>query len=357
MVSFWQPHLLYLKRAPHAALYVEIDAVEGTGPSDSEIDRLRGFLERYCDKPDGVHIVVDSHIPASAVEGKSEESLALKYLDGPPVVPTTAQPAFLYIFYYDSGFCNGADYRAAWEDARSGGTIPWDISAELWRGGTNPWEGYEHPRAATPVRKPHITLLPYPGAVFIDRRYGPWGHAMWDLFLLHEIGHVLGLARDLDHGDGMHCNDMQCLMNEKARVEFLGWLSGEERPHYQHDLCDRCRCELDHYRNLPADPGLSFAGPLLVRSEGDYHVLSLPGFVELYIGSLAQLDPRAVLKDAHRHSAHLRHGGLWVNLRVGLIGEHNRDALTAALKHARHDPYAPVRRIAEREARSGVLND
>ena len=198
--------------------------------------------------------------------------------------------------------------------------------------------------------KPHVRLLPYPCVIFIDRRYDPWGHDMWDLLLLHEVGHVLGLARGLDHSDGMHCDDTRCLMNEKARMGFFRWLIGRDRPQYQHDICEQCRRELSRYKDLPADPDLRFVGPLLICSEGDYHVLSLPGFVELYVGPLERLEPARVLEDAHGLSPNLRSGGVWVSYRSGLTGEQAGEVLSAALGHAGSDPYELIRKIAQRQA-------
>jgi hypothetical protein len=349
MVSFWQPHLLYLKSVPHASLYVEIDAVEGAEPGRFEIDRLKTFLERYCDKPDGIEVALGAPIPASEAQGESEQSLALKHLDGPPPGSIEKQPAFLYVLFYDSRLCGSENDEGEGSGRWAKGPFPLTAVANRWNGISSPWRR-EHGRGKkVKARKPHVNLLPYPGVIFIDRQYDPWGHAMWDLFLLHEAGHLLGLARGLDHGDGMHCSDKRCLMNEKARMGFLSWLVGRERPQYQHDLCDRCKSELEGYRALHPDPGLGFLGPVLVRSEGDYHVLSLPGFVELYVGQLESLMPASVLKDARRVAANLEDGGVWVSYRTELGEERDYAALTAALRHACYDPYELVRRIAERQ--------
>lgn len=348
--SFWRPYLLYLKDMPHSSLYVEIDAVEGTEPGRSDLERLRTFLEQYCDKPDGIDIALGPPIPASAAEGESEASLALKYLDGPPAGETEQQPAFLYILYYDSRLCGSSDGRADGGGPGGTGWLRWSGIANRWNGIADTWGLDRNHPTSIEAKKPHIRLLPYPSVIFIDRHYDPWGHDMWDLFLLHEVGHVLGLARGLDHGDGMHCDDPRCLMNAKARMGFFRWLIGRDRPRYQHDLCEKCTFELRRYRDLPADPDLRFVGPLLVRSERAYHVLSLPGFVELYVGPLERLEPGRVLKDAHDLSANLRTGGVWVNYRSGLTGGQAGEALSAALRHAGRDPYELIRRIAERQA-------
>jgi hypothetical protein len=296
-------------------------------------------------------------IPASEAQGESEQSLALKHLDGPPAQAIGKQPAFLYILFYDSRLCGSKDDDGGDPGRWAGGPFPLTAVANRWNGISSPWRRDHGRGKRVEARKPHVNLLPYPGAIFIDKQYDPWGHAMWDLFLLHEVGHLLGLARGLDHGDGMHCSDKRCLMNEKARMGFLRWLVGRDRPRYQHDLCDRCKGELESYKTLRPDPDLGFLGPLMVRSEGDYHVLSLPGFVELYIGQIEWLIPASVLEDARQLSVNLRDGGVWVNYRVALAEDRDYEALAAALRHACHDPYELVRRIAERQRLTAGLPD
>jgi hypothetical protein len=314
-VSFWHPYLLYLKAAPHSSIYVEIDAVEGAEPEEAEIARLVGFLETYCRKPDGIVIGRGPAIPRLAAAGESEESLALRYLDGPPPDIAAGDPAFIYILYYDSTVLKQGE-----------------------------------PSIGTAPVKPHVRLLPYPAAIFVDRYYNPWGHEMWDLFVMHEMGHLLGLTKNLAHGDGMHCDDRNCLMNEKGRIGLLGWLLGRDRPRSQDDLCARCRQDLEAYLKIEAEPGLRFSGPVLIRSGRGYHVISLPGFVELYVGSLGKLDYRDILVDARRASAGLRGGGsVWVYYREAADTDGRNTRVPSALENARSDPYELVRRIAERE--------
>jgi hypothetical protein len=40
-IMSWSPHLLFLNRAPHDSLYVEVDAVAGTEPSDEVLEALK----------------------------------------------------------------------------------------------------------------------------------------------------------------------------------------------------------------------------------------------------------------------------------------------------------------------------
>ena len=52
--------------------------------------------------------------------------------------------------------------------------------------------------------------------------------------------------------------------------------------HQQKDFCELCKSDLEVARAGGADPRLKFMGPVMVRSENDYHVLSLPAFVKLH---------------------------------------------------------------------------
>ena len=40
------PQLLYLQSFPHRSLYVEMDAVEGAEPSETELGKVRTFLHQ-----------------------------------------------------------------------------------------------------------------------------------------------------------------------------------------------------------------------------------------------------------------------------------------------------------------------
>jgi hypothetical protein len=70
------PDLLYLRPSPYSRLLVEVDAVEGCVPKESELQNLRDFLSKYCDKPDGIEIVRSDVIPAKAAKGLSSRACA-----------------------------------------------------------------------------------------------------------------------------------------------------------------------------------------------------------------------------------------------------------------------------------------
>src|SRR5262249_43511308 len=96
---FGSLHLLYLHGAPHASLYVEVDAVEGTEPSDATLARLKEFLSTYCDKPAGITVARGTLIPREEAIGYSPQALASRYCQGPPVGDSNSPPAFIEILY------------------------------------------------------------------------------------------------------------------------------------------------------------------------------------------------------------------------------------------------------------------
>jgi len=82
-------------------------------------------------------------------------------------------------------------------------------------------------------------------------------------------------------------------MYESYRVNILPF-----RKHQQKELCELCKGDLEAARAGGADPKLKFMGPVMVRSEKDYHVLSLPAFVKLHFGPLMSIEWKDVLEEA-----------------------------------------------------------
>ncbi len=100
--AYWKPQLLYLEANPYAEVYVELDSVEGCQPSAAAVRKLGDFLATYCDKPGGVHLVPGAVIPRKAALGVAPQTLADKYMIGPPPTKAGPQPAFMCILFYDS---------------------------------------------------------------------------------------------------------------------------------------------------------------------------------------------------------------------------------------------------------------
>ncbi len=90
---------------------------------------------------------------------------------------------------------------------------------------------------------------------------------------------------------------------------------------------------------------LSFKGPIMVRSEKDYHVLALPGFMKLHFGPLDTVNWQDVLKEARKQVAKLspQPQSVAVMMSQPEQGGVNDAQLKRAIQNARKDPCATVR--------------
>jgi hypothetical protein len=264
LTSFWQPQLLYILPSPHSRLYVEVDAVEGCQPSDATLNKLRDFLSTYCNKPDGIEIVRGDVIPAATARGIPLRALARKFINGPPDDNSASAPAYLYVLFCDPALCDKSSLAGA--DRPTVNTT-------------------SHHEPA--VRRPHVDFLPYPPVMYINPRYGP-KNVQNDL-LIHEAGHELGLAGRATNAYAYHCLDKKCLMNWTLRYHISRFLLGMD-PINQHQLCALCIAQLTESAKQSPPQNLRFVGPVLVRSENDYYVLSLPDRVKVIVGNLTEKD-------------------------------------------------------------------
>jgi hypothetical protein len=102
--------------------------------------------------------------------------------------------------------------------------------------------------------------------------------------------------------------------------------------------------ELEHRSAEPPVPNLRFVGPVLVRSETNYHVLTLPDRVKVGIGNLAEqdcLDFAAAIR-AERPAAGRPDRGL----RVDVLGKTDAYTDSAQLKETvRRLSSAFIRRL------------
>jgi len=274
-IMSWSPHLLFLNRAPHDSLYVEVDAVAGTEPSDEVLEALEKFLRQYCDKPRGITVMRDDTIPRSAAVGYNNQALALQYVDGPPST-SNGSPAFLYVLYYDSA-------------------LQVDPSTPLRA-------AHQHVRLRTESRyvapeNPHVNLQPYPAAIYVDRRYLRLMPRIFEeLTIRHEAAHVLGLTRNSAHGAEYHCMRKSCLMAPHLNIGFFRFIRGQN-PLSQTNFCDACKSDLTQRTAEPAR-NVRFVGPALVRFEKEYQVASLPAEIKLSAGAAAHFEIAKFLEQA-----------------------------------------------------------
>lgn len=306
-LSFWKPHMMYLQSTPCDGLYVEIDAVEGSVPNEETIETLRQFLLRYCDKPRGIQIVCNAPIPLQDAQATRPELLALRYMDGPPHSEYIGRTAYLYVLFYDSSQLLGKRYRQA--------------------------------------VNPHAQLLPYPAAIYMDTRYIKKHHlSKYEAqLLLHEVGHILGLTWSQKRGDDWHCHcqNKSCLMYESYRVNILLFWK-----HQKKDFCELCKADLEAARHGEIDTRLKFMGPVMVRSEKGYHVLSLPAFVKLHFGPLESIEWRDVLEQARNETSRWAAQPDTVAVIMDSVKGMNPDELVSlhhAIENAKKDPCPTVR--------------
>lgn len=284
--ALWTPQLVYLNRAPHASLYVELGAVAGTEPSDAVVEQLREFLTRFCDKPGGIRIVRDKLIPRAEARGLSHNMLACRYLRGPQDYETTgpqdhgtnSNPAFMYILYYDSSLA-GSPF------AEQRGPVHKHLSLQHDFG----WVTTFNPRAR---------LLPYPGVIHVDRRFlRSCPSSLEGLMLTHEAGHLLGLAQNEMHGVNFHCTNRLCLMRAKLMIDLPRALFSAQKT-LQTNLCTSCQRDLSEWRTGMPATNVFFVGPVLIRVEDGYYVPSLPSELKLISGDPAKFDVPGFLKQA-----------------------------------------------------------
>lgn len=300
-LNFWKPHLLYLQSGECKSLHVELDAVEGCEPSQETVAALRHFLEQYCEKPESIQIVRNQPIPASDTRVTRPELVSLRHMNMPAPSFGKSASAYLHILFYDSSKLIHKRGRAI---------------------------------------NPHVQLVPYPSAIYIDTQYVK-AHQLADHIpeiLIHEVGHVLGLT--WSKNTWSHCSNKRCLMYRTYSVNRLAFGKKVAK-----GLCDKCKRLLIAAQTEEADPRLSFRGPIMVRSEESYHVLALPGFMKLHVGSLDTVNWQDVLQEARTQVSRLAPQPQTVAVMMSQPqqGGINDAQLRLAIASAKKDPCATVR--------------
>ncbi len=298
-------HLLLTHRDPYSKLWVEVDMVEGAEPDPADLAALEQFLIRSCDKPGGVVIHVDDRIPREEAASTYSRSLALRYLDG----PVESDQAFLYYLFYDSA-----------------------ISGE-------------------PESEPVCTILPFPGAVFVDHQFVvPQRHRPAQFrrrALQHEAAHALGLATNPSHSAGGHCLVEDCLMNAKLVFQYRRFLLGKD-PIAQKELCGECLADLAVSRSVRVGSELFYHDGYYVRSESNYHVLCLPGFLYVHWGPLRRLDRKALAEMRAQHADRIQQVQVDPTAYVSLERRH----VAAAIKAFAEDSFSAIQGLGERLAKA-----
>ena len=231
--TYMRPELLYLNHQPYGRLYVEVDTVEGVDVPEQWLDDLKSFLSKYCSKPDGIEIVRDPPVPISEVKGMPIGAASILCLDGPD--PNGGpRSAYLHVFCYEK-----------------------DVGLKA--------------ETKTPA---HVVSNCPTGVFFNAGHFRIFKGKTEESALKHELGHVLGLCRNPEHGDGIHCESQGCLMyKDPGMLSQFGLLFGAR---IEKHLCADCQRDIESWKSWEIDPKLAFKGPFLIRREDGYSVASLP---------------------------------------------------------------------------------
>lgn len=305
MPTWQRPELLYLQPRPHARLYVEIDRLEGIETKQGEkiLKAFEEFLRQYCDKPEGITFVQEKPIPLSEAKGIHPHALALKHIDGPRGFDD-ARTAYLYVLVYDS--------------KRMG------LDSAI---------------------RPHVSL-PYP-AVYFDVAYQSMFHEhMGVRAARHEAGHLLGLCKNTDHGDGAHCTNRNCLMGPLI-LSVSRWFLRLAPP--RQSLCKDCLADLAASKRYDSQERLRYFGALLVRQEDGYRVARLPLSTIL---SLKPIETSELLKARKRlqlTAAEYLKTHEWQSNLCFYLTERPKDLAghRAALERATRDPDPGAAKLAK----------
>jgi len=234
---------LYLSPAGPQRIVVEVDSVEGCEPPQTALDELGEFLHRYTSKE--VRYIRKPSIARSDAVGMPPEVLATRNARGAPADGNGASGSYLYLLFFE-----GESNR------RFAAYVPFDYSC----------------------------------AIFVNMNalaIKEWGPAEALRYILkHEAGHVLGLCRNLSHGDGVHCRNA-CLMQERGlTISISKWLIGSDyKSKPPTDLCADCRQDLIRIKERQTPSGMEFKGPVLVRHEQQYTVYTLPCHYHINLGN------------------------------------------------------------------------
>jgi len=302
------PEATYLRPAPYDRLYVKVDRVEGVSVDPRWLADLKAFLAAHCRKPRGIQMEQGKPIPLKAVKGYSPNQIAGMRIDGPPA--GAVRTAYLYVLFYDS--------------------------RKL---------GHKRPDS------PHVSYGDYPCAIYYDVAYARKEQPYFaPNALRHEAGHALGLCKNRAHGDGVHCSDKACLMY----WTFVLPRDWSHHPPVREELCKDCLNDLRQAQADRPDGRFFFAGPVLVRQEKSYWVLSYPGMVGLAFDRQHATDWRGLVHDYRvwiRTKGKTADGGVYA---VWQLRAQSRDAvsrLNQALERARKDPSPLVQDTAKEAQR------
>jgi predicted outer membrane lipoprotein len=206
-------------------LQIEVDYFAGFRPSEQALETLLAIAERYCEKPGGIRLVVDEQIPLPAKGERTRDALrelGRKHCG----LQASAGVLPLYILY--------ADYFPG------RGTL---ATAD----------------AALPSRGRIPSILMYREVIEANARLHISGTEIETHTLVHEFGHLLGLAENPAHqakNAAFHCTRPECAVAGGLTTGKAVWANFVYNPfrlifgNMPKDYCVECQADLRVYRKL-----------------------------------------------------------------------------------------------------------
>lgn len=194
----------------YQSLLIEIDWVAGYAPRKEALDALETCASRWCAKPEGIEVCIDEELPAASLpeNGVNEALLRQLHQAHASCAPWDESVYYLYVLYVP----RSSENKALAETF-------------LWGNG-------------------RVSIVVYRQAVDGEAVLGVSAGEVERLVLLHEFGHVLGLAGE--GGGGEHCDDPRCVMwkgfDKRSAVANLGGILLRGR--LPESFCAKCRAQL-----------------------------------------------------------------------------------------------------------------
>src|SRR5439155_10858965 len=139
-----------------------------------------------------------------------------------------------------------------------------------------------------------------------------------------------------------------CLMNAAISMSVVRRLLGL-KPVKQNQFCQWCEAELADNWGKPPAANVRFVGPVMVRSEDGYQVLSLPDHVGLSVGNQVEEACRNFVSLVRSDPQHLENTDKWKWISLVKDEMHNEPAkLRDIVNRAKTDPYERVRIVASK---------
>jgi hypothetical protein len=206
-------------------LQIEVDYFEGFRPSERALETMLAIAERYCEKPGGIRLVVDEQIPLPAEGERTRDGfreIGRKHCGlqaEPDVLP-------LYILYADHMPGSGTLATA---------------------------------NAALPPLGRIPSILMYREVIEANAMLHITGIEIETHTLVHEFGHLLGLANNPAHQAkhaSFHCTRPECAVAGGLGTGKAVWANFVYNPfrlifgNMPKDYCVECQADLRVYREL-----------------------------------------------------------------------------------------------------------